>query len=360
MNQFIPSHIIAYSDSAFTNPHELVLPDEPKDYTANFTHMGVAYWGLETRRHIATSIDPQNKKILYQHHAHHWLNIGFEKRALVENVSVSTKWFTGNQIRAISVVLIDEYTNEEKEVLTRVNLAPDQEHEFSFSPTNATKAHIKLYYEGGIARINFFGSFTEEQLPEKVNILEKATISHVSNEHYGNPFMAVKGSRKEMHMVGWESARTGFGEQAIFHLEAPKKIEKVIVDTYLHRLNPPLTCHIFGLMASDKNDIETALADLPKWTIKFADGITVNPPNFQSYMLNQEYLKEEVADATAFEILLHRPAGNKWQAVLPFESLERDTYHSFTGFENSGPFSHLLYMHYPNGGIHGLKVFSTI
>ncbi len=356
MNQFLPSYIIAYSDSAFTNPHEMVLPNEPKDYTANFTHMGVAYWGLETRRHMATSIDVQSKKIFYQHKAHHWVNIGFERRALIDNVKVSTKWFTGNQIRAISVVLIDEYTNEEKQVLSRVNLAPDKEHEFSFAPTNATKAHIKLYYEGGISRINFFGSFTEKQLPERVNLLEKATISHVSNEHYGNPSMAVKGSRKEMHMVGWESARTGFGEQAVFHLESATKVEEVIVDTYLHRLNPPLTCHIFGLLSSNENELKTALAKLPKWVLKFEDGTIVNPPNFQEYMLNQEYLKEAVPDATAFEILLQLPDQTKWQPVLPFESLKPDTYHSFSTLENHGPFSHLLYIHYPNGGIHGLKV----
>jgi allantoicase len=44
--------------------------------------------------------------------------------------------------------------------------------------------------------------------------------------------------------------------------------------------------------------------------------------------------------------------------VLPFAPLTPDTYHRFSGLD-SGPVTHVLYMHYPHGGIHGLKVFGT-
>lgn len=357
MNQYIPAYIIAYSNSDFTNPHEVVLPDEPKDCRKEFTHAGAKYWGLETNRHKATTVDTTNKKTYYQHNAHNWVKIGLKQRAELSTLKVSTKWFTGNQVQAISVILIDELSQKESEVLTRVALQPDHEHTFSFFPVMATECHIRIYYEGGISRINFFGEIAGLQLPKRENLLEKATISHVSNDHYGHPKMAVHGTRKELHMVGWESARTGFGEQAIFHLAQPTAIEEIIVDTYLHRFNAPLTCHVFGLLVADGKNLDDYLSSIPKWMLQFEDGQQVIPVDFQDYMLQQSYLKEQTNNPNNFEILLSNSPNSLWKAVLPYESLNPDTYHRFTTLEHIGPFSHLLYLHYPNGGIHGLKVY---
>jgi allantoicase len=73
-------------------------------------------------------------------------------------------------------------------------------------------------------------------------------------------------------------------------------------------------------------------------------------------MLEQAYLKETVPDNRNFQVQLHLEKTSPWKAILPFEVLKRDTYHRFSNFENNGPFTHILYMHYPNGGIHGLKM----
>ena len=354
--KFIPAYIASYSNSDFTNPHEVVLPDEPKDCREVFTHAGAKYWGLETCRHKATRIDKENKKIYYDHEAHNWLNLAFRERAEISLLKVSTKWFTGNQARAITVILMDELTMTEVEVLTRAPLEPDQEHSFEFEPMAATECHIQIYYEGGISRINFFGNPTEKQLPKQKNLLEDATVSHVSNVHYGDPMMAVKGTRKEMHMVGWESARTGFGEQAIFHLKEAATIQEIVVDTYLHRFNSPLTCHVFGLLLPDGKSLDDYISEIPKWQIQFEDGHQVLPENFQEYMLNQAYLQEKTSEPTRFQIALFNPSDSEWKAVLPCEPLQPDTFHEFI-VAQTGPFSHLLYLHYPNGGIHGLKVF---
>ena len=359
MTQFIPAYIISYSNSDFTNPHEVVLPDDPKDCTADYTHMGVKYWGLETKRHQATTIDKENKRLFFQHDACNWVRIGFKKRSEINSLAISTKWFTGNQARAISVFLIDELTKTEQQVLNRVTLLPDQDHNFPFDPVTATECLIKIYYEGGICRINFFGTPTSEQLPERQNILTQATISHVSNIHYGHPGMAVNGNREELYMKGWESARTGFGEQAIFHLKQAVQIEEIVVDTYLHRLNAPLSCHVFGLLVNTDQAFKAALEQLPHWTLKFEDGMTLAPKDFQQYMLEETYLKAPVANPLHFEILLHTPLESPWKSILPFEPLQPDTFHRFLNLENKGPFSHLLYMHYPNGGIHGLKVYGS-
>lgn len=342
------------------------MPDEPKECLGEYTHMGVKYWGLETGRHKATRVKTDEKRLEYNHLAHNWITIRLKERTAISKILVSTKWFTGNQVRAISVILKDELRKDEREVLTRVPLNPDAEHEFEIPATLATECHVEIYYEGGLARINFLGEPAAEQLPNRPNLFEKATISHVSNEHYGNPSMAVSGSRMEMHMVGWESARTGFGEQALFTLNRPTVVEEIIVDTYLHRLNAPLTCHIFGLRetASAKGDLDHLMAQAPRWKIRFNSGEEVIPLDFQQYMLEERYLDALVAASrssvripTRFQIMLDLASASPWLAVLPFAPLRADTWHRFTQFENQGPFTHLLYMHYPNGGIHGLKLF---
>ena len=153
-------------------------------------------------------------------------------------------------------------------------------------------------------------------------------------------------------MVAWEFARTGYGKQAIFYFEQPTALIKIVVDTYLHRFNSPLTYHVFGLLIKE---VESYLHSIPKWMLKFEDGHQVIPEKFQLYMLDQAYLNEKTRVPFSFEIQLYNQPNSPWLAVLPHENLERDTFHRFTSLGDNGPFSHLLYLHYPNGGVLGLK-----
>ncbi len=344
---FLPAFLIGYSNSDFTLPHEVVLPDEAPDCRLQFTHMGARYSGYETPRHRATTLVAGGFD--YDHDAHHWLHLGLHQRSQVHRLKISTKWFTGNQVRAVSVYLIDELTGARQLVLDRVPLNPDADHEFPIAGVVASECLVECYYEGGIARIQLFGNPASQLLPVRPNLLENAKISHISNDHYGNPAMAVAGCRKENHMVGWESARTGFGERALFHLEKPAVIQEIVVDTYLHRLNPPLSCHIFGL--EDGSDIEGTMQQAPRWKLVLPNHQEIVPDDFQAYMLAQKYLEHGVKK---FSIRLHQ-TGERWLPLLPQGDLAPDRYHRFRDLACDRPITHLLYMHYPNGGIHGLQ-----
>ncbi len=353
MNELIPGFLIAYSDSSFTNPHEVVRPDDPPECTGNFTHMGAKYWGFETSRHRATTLDDREDVFHFNDDAYHWLHIGLKRPALIDTITVSTKWFTGNQVPEIAIELIN--ASSRNEVVTRTTLAPDSEATFTIEPTAATECLVRCYHEGGIARINLMGQVAGNDI-EYNNLLTNAQVSHVSNEHYGKPQDAVKGTRHVDYMLGWESARSGFGEHAVFHLESPSIISGVIVDTYLHRLNPPLSCHVFGLHAPD-TDLETAWQQRPRWRLMFEDGLEVIPDDFADYMQNKNYRQEDTGTPGKFSIDLVRSKAGLWQPVLSFGRLRPDTWHHFRELENRGPFTHLLYIHYPNGGIHGLNIY---
>lgn len=354
----IPAFLIGYSDSSFSNPHEAMLPDEPKDCRGSFTHMGAKYWGFETNRHKATTIKSKTLSFAYDHDAHHWMRIGLKTRAQLDQITISTKWYTGNQVRAVSVTLMDEMTGQEKQVLDRQTLEPNSDHTFSIPPTLATEVLIDCYYEGGISRVNFFGTVAAEQCPVRPNLLEGATLSHVSNEHYGKPSQAVAANREQMHMVGWESARTGFGEQAVFHLNAPARVEEIVVDTYMHRLNAPLSSHAFGINLPPSGNLDAAIKLAPRWKLIFNKRCEVIPDHFQTYMRDHKYLMEKgVKDNRKFSICLHHAKNSPWKPLLSFAPLSPDTFHRFRVIEHDGPVTHLLYMHYPNGGIHALKVY---
>ncbi len=353
MSDYLPTYLMAYSDSSFTNPHEVARPDEPLECTGNFTHMGAKYWGFETLRHRATQPLGNREGHRFDHDAYHWFQLGLNNAAEVNQIRISTKWFTGNQVPAVSIMLGDEHNMTE--VLSRVTLEPDQEHLFDIPPTGATTCLVRCYHEGGIARVSLYGSHHHVTDPP-LNLLEFADISHVSNEHYGHPRDAVNGQRQVDYMLGWESARSGFGEQALFHLRKPTLVSDIIVDTYLHRLNPPLSCHVFGIRLDAAQSLPALWEERPRWSVVFDDGHCVVPQDFTAYMQAQHYLSEPVSNPKSFNIRLetNSPA---WLPILSFGELHPDRWHRFTEIESEEVMTHLLYMHYPNGGIHGLKVF---
>lgn len=355
MANYLPTFVISYSDSSFTNPHQVVLPDDPPDCTGDFTHMGAKYWGFETSRHKATQLSDAENSFRYDHNAYHWIRIGLKQLSVVEKVTVSTKWFTGNQVPEIAIELVKDH--QTTEVVSRSKLDPDKEHTFEISATEATECLVRCFHEGGIARINLFGETGTQK--ESGNLLEEAQITHVSNEHYGHPKDAVSGDRSVDYMLGWESARTGFGESALFHLSEPAVINEIVVDTYLHRLNAPLSCHVFALLADNDTDIEQCMKMRPQWSVRFNDGTVVIPEKFKEYMSSNSYLKEPTESPDQFTIELHQADNSPWHPLVSFGRLRPDSWHAFKEIEHRDAVSHILYMHYPNGGIHGLKVFGT-
>jgi allantoicase len=240
-----------------------------------------------------------------------------------------------------------------------VNLPPDSEQQFAVTPPMvATELKVLCYYDGGITRVHCYGT-PAEPMPERENLLATASISHVSNEHYGKPSQAVAGNRQVGHMLGWESARTGFGERALFQLAEAAAIDEIVVDTYMHVFNSPLSCHIYALRNTSGASNDELMKSAPRWKICFADGREVIPDNLPAYMREEQYSKE-MNGAEAFQFKLHIPEDSPWKPLVPFAPLQRDTLHRFRKLEQVGPVTHILVMHFPNGGIHGLRVHGTV
>jgi allantoicase len=348
----LPAFLVRYTDSSFTNPHEVARPDAPEDRRGQFTHMGARFWGFETGRHRGHTVDGTG--IRFDAGAHHELVLRLETDASVEAIAISTAFFTGNQVPAVAVDLREE-DGTWREVLARAPLAPDAEQRFELPPTRARECRLRCYQEGGIARVLLFGSAVADPTPAPRNLLADASISHVSNEHYGNPAMALRGVRAEDHMIGWESARTGFGEQALFTLARPARCTTLVVDTYLHRLNPPLSCHLFGLEPGV--DVEAAMTARPRWTARHDDGARSEPADFAGWMHGCGWEAEGRSGRFAVE-LTTSPDG-PFRPLLPFAALAPDTWHRLP-LSVAPAVEHLLFLFYPNGGVHGLAVHGEV
>lgn len=362
LDEPVPAFVIAYSDSSFSNPHQVVSPRPPQFDPDAFTYTGKEMDGIESKRHTAVHLSHEEQTDCFQFTPDffNWFEIGLKRRTNVEKLTISTRWFTGNQVPRVSVLLKDEVSGAEREVLQRVALPPDCEQHFVVTPpVVATEIKVLCYFDGGITRVHCFGA-PADPLPERENLLAAASISHVSNEHYGKPSQAIAGNRQVGHMLGWESARTGFGEQALFQLAEAATIDEIVVDTYMHVFNSPLSCHVFALRNTSGTSNDELMKAAPRWKLCFAGGGEVMPDNLPAYMKEEQYLRETHGKPETFQFRLHIPEGSPWKALLPFSPLCRDTLHRFNKLEPAGPVTHILFMHFPNGGIHGLKVHGTL
>ena len=197
--------------------------------------------------------------------------LGLKQPAIVDQIDISTHWFTGNQVPAVSIELIRG--DQAVTVVDRHRLEPDAEVTLRCKPTEADKCRVLCHQEGGISRISLFGEALQDR-SQPINLLESAAICSVSNAHYGHPADAIVGVREVDHMKGWESARGSFGEHAVFHFDQPVTPSTLVVDTYLHRLNPPLCCQLFALPLEQTAHTSLSEPILPKWEVSVsqADG----------------------------------------------------------------------------------------
>lgn len=352
----IPAYVISYTDSAFTMPHAVVSPDEPVFDPDAFTFVGKEMDGLESRRHRAIALldGPAGPGFRYDPNAHNQICIGFARRSRVHTLEISTEWFTGNQVKEVTVYLCDRGTGSETCLLNREPLEPDHKHFFAVADEAATDLRIDCYPDGGISRIRCYGA-AAEQLPTRDNVLADARISHVSNTHYGTPADALAGARQVAYMFGWESGRSGFGEQALFTLSCPCTIEDIAVDSYRHVLNTPLCCYAFGFAGTDEQ-LANALARAPVWKVRFASGREIVPDNLREYIEGKRYLDDNGGVYEPFTIALQHAPDSPWRPMIVHMPLTADALNRFENLDERGPFTHILFLHFPNGGIHGLRM----
>eukprot|EP01127_Copromyxa_protea_P010947 TRINITY_DN271_c0_g2_i1.p1 TRINITY_DN271_c0_g2~~TRINITY_DN271_c0_g2_i1.p1 ORF type:complete len:348 (-),score=49.32 TRINITY_DN271_c0_g2_i1:191-1234(-) len=338
----LPLTLVSYTDSAFTNAHDLVSPDPVEDGRGTFSHVGVRMQGLESQRHLNFRVDDRKEEGTFFTRDRKIVNrveivvgkVGdatTPNRAIVTGLELDTAFFTRNNVSTIyKITFIDELTSACSVVVSGMKLKGDTSHHVDLDNVPVTRIIITMA-EGGLTRFKLFGTAAPEQLPAKESLLVGATVFGNPDASYGLPSMVLRESREGRVMAGWETCRHSFRQRLGFALpqetsRAPTKIE---IDTYMHCLNPfkavtILTCNQPGA------SVDALEASVPAWKVVVKDAGGVEHTEIVADSNIEAYLGDLDDKDAEFRYTLDVANSSTWKVLLPTKSLTRDTLHEFS------------------------------
>ena len=343
--------LLSYTDSDFTNPHDIANPAAPVDYRGNFSHLGVKMEGLESKRHLNLQAKHYATGVRFCRSTsiHNTVELRLERPFLVKELIFDTSFFTGNQVKTAHQVVL-QHNGATAVVLQELHLKGDAVAKFVLpSPTPASRVRLELA-EGGLTRFKVLGE-PMGPVPAEENVLLGASVFGSSDAHYGEPSLCLRPQREGSVMAGWETCRHSFVHRMGLVLRKPAALGRLEVDTYMHRCNPFRYVAVLGLDNSAGNlSEEELLACLPPWNVYPAGG---GAPLVAS-------------DAEVNAVLDAHPgadyelgASSQWKVVLPMSPLRPDTLHDYAGLAHAGRVTHLFCLGVPDGGIHRLAAYAA-
>lgn len=383
--QLISLELCSYTDSMFTNAHDLVDPAPVHDGRGTFTHLGVRMEGLESGRHFNFCAqpmaggsnfefcrDPVKKNVIVMR----VVDVGTHQpsRAVVKQVEFDTKFFTRNNVRFVYSLrflnedlrtgkILDTVSYEaagdnkvwlelEGDAIKKLDLTKQVGCEAGVTCTRI----ILECNEGGLTRFRPFGSYSPAKEQPLTDCLKDAQVFGASDASYGDPSLVLRPCRQGKVMAGWESCRHSARHRLCLKLHQPCIIRRLEIDTYMHCLNPfrYLSVLAFSATGSDRVTEQDLLQKLPHWTITAADGTqqTVSDND-----LNDKI--SQLGEGTKYS--LSTDASHGWRVLLPMNKLERDSLHEYSVERGQlvnlpGKTTHLAFIGIPDGGLHRIAV----
>ena len=252
------AQVLSFSDEYFASASNLLTPTPAVRKPGVYVHTGAWYDGWETRRHNTKEFD--------------WVVIKLACVGVIEGVEVDTAHFSGNEAPAAGLDGCFLTEEQEKgsgveqesykgwtEILPPQACGPSQRQAWTVQGPNVTgreftHLRLKMYPDGGIARVRVYGSAVAPPLPqiavngqlpveELSSALNGGVAIFCSDQHFGvRSNLLLPGRGKDMG-DGWETARSrtkGHTDWVICRLGLrARSIGKVVVDTKDFRGNFP-------------------------------------------------------------------------------------------------------------------------
>lgn len=259
------AEIVSFSDEYFASASNLLTPTPAIRKPGYYVHTGAWYDGWETRRHNSKPFD--------------WVVVKLGCVGTIEAVEVDTAHFNGNEAPfagldgcfiqpedAKAKEVGKEDFSEWDEILPPQKCGPSQRQAWKVSGPGIsgkqfTHLKLKMYPDGGIARLRVYGKVVPPPLPPSVTADQKpledlasalngGVAIQCSDQHFGvKSNLLLPGRGKDMG-DGWETARSrtaGHTDWVIARLGLKgKSIEKVVVDTKDFRGNFPKAVKVEG------------------------------------------------------------------------------------------------------------------
>ncbi|MGC2238262.1 MAG: allantoicase [Pyrinomonadaceae bacterium] len=310
---------VLYANDDFFAPKEnLLKPSAPIFIEGKYTDLGKWMDGWETRRRRSPRLDE----------TFDWCVIRLGLTGIVHGVVVDTSFFRGNfpSHCSIEACAVDASPNVEKllgadtewfEILPQSELEGDSQNRFTINyDRRVTHLRLKIYPDGGVARLRVFGVVVPDwkALRRRDSELDLAAVEHggtvleASDMFFGHKHNLIMPGQAQDMSDGWETKRRrGEGyDWCVVKLGAAGTIKRVEVDTSHFKGNYPESCSI------------------------------------------------EVGNGTNIDEIV-------WQQLLPDAKLQAHTRHIFVDEINDcGTATHARFNIYPDGGVSRLRLFGRI
>ncbi len=310
---------VLYANDDFFAPKEnLLKPNAPIFIEGKYTDLGKWMDGWETRRRRSPRLDEKFD----------WCVIRLGLAGIIHGVIVDTSFFRGNfpSHCSLEACAIDGLPNIEQlldtetkwaEILPQAELKGDSQNRFTINYNRRiTHLRLKIYPDGGVARLRVFGEVLPdwEALRRRNSEIDLAAAEHggtvleASDMFFGHRHNLIMPGRAQDMSDGWETKRRrgeGF-DWCVIKLGNAGTIKRVEVDTSHFKGNYPESCSI-----------------------------------------------EAGSNTNLDEIV--------WQELLPNTRLQAHTRHIFVDeLENCGTVTHVRFNIYPDGGVSRLRLYGRI
>lgn len=311
---------VLYANDEFFAPKEnLLKPAPPIFIEGKYTDLGKWMDGWETRRRRSPRLEENFD----------WCVIRLGLAGIIHGVVVDTSFFRGNfpSHCSIEACTIDAQPRLEQlmsaewtEILPPSELQGDSPNRFTINfPPRVTHLRLKIYPDGGVARLRVFGEVVPDwkALRQRESEIDLAAAEHggtvltASDMFFGHRHNLIMPGRASDMSDGWETKRRrGEGHDwCVIKLGTAGAIKRVEVDTLWFKGNYPESC----------------------W-IEVCDG---------------------AEDANLEKIV--------WKGLLPKSKLQAHTLHSFVDeIGDSGTITHVRFNIFPDGGVSRLRLYGRI
>jgi allantoicase len=303
---------VLYANDEFFAPKEnLLKPKAAIWIEGKYTDLGKWMDGWETRRRRSPRLDEKFDFCI--------IRLGLS--GIIRGIVVDTSFFRGNFPSHCSIEVctfdgqptVEDLLNAEwTEILPVTELQGDSHNQFEIDfPHRVTHLKLKIYPDGGVARLRVFGEVLPDwdALRARNSEIDLAAAEHggtvltASDMFFGHRHNLIMPGRAADMSDGWESKRRrGEGyDWCIIKLGTAGMITRVEVDTLWFKGNYPESCWI------------------------------------------------EAGD------------GNVWQELLPETKLQAHTLHSFSDeIADCGVVTHIRFNIFPDGGVSRLRLYGRI
>jgi allantoicase len=276
--------------------------------------------GWETRRRRSPRLDE----------TFDWCVIRLGLAGIIHGVVVDTSFFRGNfpSHCSLEACAFDNQPNAEQlldvktewfEILSHSELQGDSQNRFTINfPRRVTHLRLKIYPDGGVARLRVFGEVLPDwkALRRRGSEIDLASVEHggkvleASDMFFGHKHNLIMPGTAQDMSDGWETKRRrGEGyDWCVIKLGNAGTIKRVEVDTSHFKGNYPESCSIEVCNSDDANLATT-----------------------------------------------------KWQELLPNSKLQAHTRHVFVDeIKDCGTLTHARFNIFPDGGVSRLRLFGRI